>query len=103
MAWFGAAVLLFALSLSDTVLNWLSRTLGVEDSSFVLLMVAGVLFLFTFFRFSVQVSEIKDHNIQLAQKVSLLEWEVRRQSQQIERLKAPAEQDQNQSPRGASP
>ena len=88
MAWFGAAALLLALSLSGTALNWLTRVLGVDDSSFVLLVVAGILFLFTFFRFSVEVSELKDHNILLSQKVGLLEWEIKRQAAEIEHMKA---------------
>ena len=43
MAWFGATALLLALSLSQTALDWLSRLLGVDDSSFILLVIAGVL------------------------------------------------------------
>ncbi len=90
MAWFGAAALLLALSLSQTALDWLTRLLGVDDSSFVLLVVAGVLFLFTFFRFSVEVSELKDHNILLSQKVGLLEWEIRHQASELEQMRAAA-------------
>jgi hypothetical protein len=88
MAWFGAAALLLALSLWGTALNWLTRVLGVDDSSFVLLVIAGILFLFTFFRFSVEVSELKDHNILLSQKVGLLEWEIKRQAAEIEQMRA---------------
>lgn len=87
MAWFAAAVLLLALSLSDTALGWLSRGLGMEDASLVLLVVAGVLFVFTFFRFSVVVSGLKDHNIVLAQKVGMLEWEIKRQASELKRLR----------------
>jgi hypothetical protein len=93
MAWFGATALLLALSLSQTALDWLSRVLGVGDSSFVLLGVAGILFLFTFFRFSVEVSELKDHNILLSQKVGLLEWEIKRQASEIEQMRAKAQQE----------
>jgi hypothetical protein len=93
MAWFGATALLLALSLSQTALDWLSRVLGVDDSSFVLLGVAGILFLFTFFRFSVEVSELKDHNILLSQKVGLLEWEIKRQASEIEQMRAKAQQE----------
>lgn len=88
MAWFGAAALLLALSLWGTALNWLTRVLGVDDSSFVLLVIAGIVFLFTFFRFSVEVSELKDHNILLSQKVGLLEWEIKRQAAEIEQMRA---------------
>jgi hypothetical protein len=88
MAWFGATLLLLTLSLSETAMLWLSRLLGVSDSSLVLVVVAGLVFLFTFFRFSVVVSGLKDHNIVLAQKVGMLEWEIKRQASEIERLRA---------------
>ena len=68
MAWFGAAVLLLALSISEPALRWLSLTLGIDDPSLVLVLIAGLLFLFTFFRASVQISELKDNSILLAQK-----------------------------------
>jgi hypothetical protein len=86
MGWFVATVLLLALGLSDTALAWVSEMLGMRDASFVLLLVAGLLFLFTFFRFSVEVSSLKDHNIVLAQKLGLLEWEVKSQASKITRL-----------------
>jgi hypothetical protein len=100
MAWFGASVLLLALSLSDLALGWLSRLLGVADSAFLLLVVACVLFLFTFFRFSKQVSELKDHNIVLTQKIALLEWEARRQASEIEQMKAETAEGTNNSVKG---
>ena len=86
MAWLGAVLLLLALSLSDTALGWLASWLGIEDFSLVLLVVAGILFLFTFFRSSIQQSDLKDSNIVLAQKIGMLEWEVRKQAAEIERL-----------------
>lgn len=87
MAWLGAVALLLGLCLSDGALRWLSRMLGIADSPLVVLVVAGVLFLFTFFRSSVQLSDLKDHNIVLAQKVGMLEWEVKRQAAEIRRLR----------------
>ncbi len=86
MAWFAASVSLLGLSMWEAGLRWLADALGVEDYSFVLLLLAGLAFLFTFFRFSVEVSALKDHNIQVSQKVGLLEWEVRRQDAEIRRL-----------------
>ena len=87
MGWFAAAVLLLALGLSDRALNWISDLLGLRGSAFILLTVAGLLFLFTFFRFSIEVSTLKDHSIVLAQKVGLLEWEVRKQREEISQLR----------------
>ena len=95
MGWFAAAVLLLALGLSDRALNWISDLLGLRGSAFILLMVAGLLFLFTFFRFSVEVSSLKDHSIVLAQKIGLIEWEVRRQKDEIEKLRGENQEDKN--------
>ena len=95
MGWFAAAVLLLALGLSDRALNWISDLLGLRGSAFILLMVAGLLFLFTFFRFSVELSSLKDHSIVLAQKVGLLEWEVRRQEDEIKKLRGENQEDEN--------
>ncbi len=95
MGWFAAALLLLALGLSDQALNWISDLLGLRGSAFILLMVAGLLFLFTFFRFSVEVSSLKDHSIVLAQKVGLLEWEVRRQKNEIKKLRGEHQEDEN--------
>ena len=92
MAWFGAVALLLVLSFSASVLDWLSRTLGIDDPSLVLVLIAGLLFLFTFFHASVQISDLKDNNIVLAQKVGILEWEVKRQASEIEGLQSAAGQ-----------
>ena len=88
MAWFGAAALLLVLSFSESLLDWLSRTLGIDDPSLVLVLIAGLLFLFTFFHASVQISDLKDNNIVLAQKVGILEWEVKRQASEIDGLQS---------------
>ena len=78
MAWLGAALLLLVLSLWDAALAAVQRLLGISDPALVLVALAGLLFLFTFFRYSILVSGLKDHNIQLAQKVGMLEWEIER-------------------------
>lgn len=88
MGWFGCALLLLGLSFSDRALEWIQKLLGIEGFALVLLIIAGILFLFTFFRFSIVVSGLKDHNIVLAQKVGMLEWEIKRQAEEIERLRA---------------
>ena len=85
MTWLGATLLLLVLSLSDAAMRVLARLLGVADASLVLIALAGVFFVFIFFRYSLVVSSLKDHNIQLAQKVGLLEWEVERLGKELER------------------
>lgn len=87
MAWFGAAVVLLVLSLWDAALEWLASALGIEDVSFVLMLLAGLVFLFTFFRLTIEVSTLKDHNILVSQKVGMLEWEVHRQEEELRALR----------------
>ncbi len=84
MTWLGAALLLLVLCLSDRAMAALGDWIGVRDPAVVLVVLAGALFLFTFFRYSVVVSSLKDHNIQLAQKVGMLEWEVERLNKALE-------------------
>ncbi|SRR5579884_357678 len=96
MTWLGATVLLLILCLSDKAMRLLAGLVGVRDASLVLIVLAGVLFVFTFFRYSVVVSSLKDHNIQLAQKVGMLEWE-------IERLNKLLHAGQNREPQSRDP
>ena len=84
MTWLGATLLLLGLSLSDAAMSFLAGVLGVADASLVLIALAGVFFVFIFFRYSLVVSSLKDNNIQLAQKVGLLEWEVERLGKELE-------------------
>lgn len=84
MTWLGAALLLLVLCLSDAAMGLLARWIGVRDAPLVLIVLAGVLFVFTFFRYSLVVSGLKDHNIQLAQRVGMLEWEIERLSTELE-------------------
>ena len=84
MTWLGAALLLLVLCLSDTAMAALAALIGVRDASLVLIVLAGVLFVFTFFRYSLVVSSLKDHNIQLAQKVGMLEWEIERLNKKLQ-------------------
>ena len=82
MTWLGATLLLLLLSLSDTAMAQLGEWIGLTDRPLILIVLAGVLFVFTFFRYSLVVSSLKDHNIQLAQRVGMLEWEIERLQRQ---------------------
>ena len=96
MTWLGAAVLLLVLCLSDRAMAALARLIGVDRAALVLIAVAGVLFVFTFLRYSIVVSGLKDHNIQLAQKVGMLEWEIERLKKDLDDHKSA--QAQTRSP-----
>ena len=87
MAWFGVTLALLVISLSDRALEWLTGFLGAPGFTELLLMLAGLAFLFIFFRLSVEVSALKDHNIVVGQKVGMLEWEIRKLKEELRRLR----------------
>jgi hypothetical protein len=86
MAWFAATLALLILTLWEDALERLSSWLGVSEFSELMLLLAGLAFLFTFFRHSVELSALKDHSIQAGQKIGLLEWELRKQKENVETL-----------------
>jgi len=77
VSWLGAAATLLVLSRMDRVLSWVGRFVGIGDSPLALIFVIGCVFLIVFYRFSVVISDLKDGNISLAQRVAILEFHLR--------------------------
>jgi hypothetical protein len=76
VSWLGAAVSMLAFSQSPWLLTQLGHLIGVTNQPIALLLVVGALFLMVFFRFSVIISDLKDANIALTQKVAILEYQL---------------------------
>lgn len=87
VSWLGAAVSMLALSQSPWLLTQLGQLIGVNNQPIALLLVVGALFLIVFFRFSVIISDLKDANIALTQKVAILEYQL---NALHEKLQAPS-------------
>ena len=77
VSWLLAAVFMLALSRSRPVLEYITRHFGIPDTPLTLFLAAGSVFLIMFFRFSVIVSDLRDDNIALAQRVAILEYRLR--------------------------
>ena len=77
VSWLGAAVTLLVLSRSHWTLQKIARILGIADPPLALVLIIGCLFLIVFYRFSVIISDLKDANISLAQRVAILEFHLR--------------------------
>jgi len=77
VSWLGAAVTLLVLSRSDWLLNRVASLIGIAYPPLALVLVVGCLFLIVFYRFSVVISDLKDANIALAQRVAILEYHLR--------------------------
>jgi hypothetical protein len=76
VSWLTAASALFVLSTWKEGLSYIGEILGLDNAPYVLLLIIGILFLFVFFRFSVIISNLKDANIALTQKVAILEYQL---------------------------
>jgi len=76
VSWLGAAIVLFIVSQSKWLLEQLAHVIGLNNLPVSLLLIVGALFLFVSFRFSVIMSDLKDANIALTQKVAILEYQI---------------------------
>jgi len=82
VSWLGAGVLLLALSQWHSLLDHMADFLGVSYPPAVLLFVIlGIGFL-VFYRFSMILSALKDSNVALAQRLAILEFELRSMDRQ---------------------
>ena len=76
VSWLSAAFVLFVLSQSPWVLGQFASLIGLNSLPVALLIIIGALFLVVFFRFSVVMSDLKDANIALTQKIAILEYQL---------------------------
>ncbi|MCS7314081.1 MAG: DUF2304 domain-containing protein [Bryobacterales bacterium] len=74
VSWFGAALALLVLSRWPAALETLAGWLGIGNPPLALLLIIGMLFLLVIFRLSVIISDLKDANIALTQRVAILEY-----------------------------
>ncbi len=77
VSWLGAALTLLILSRSPATLDRLAAFLGIEQAPLALVFIVGCLFLVVLYRFSTVISNLKDANISLAQRVAILEFHLR--------------------------
>src|SRR5258708_7051939 len=76
-SWLLAAVAMLILSRARPVLEYITSRAGIPDTPLTLFLIAGSIFLIMFFRFSVIISHLRDDNIALAQRVAILEFQIR--------------------------
>ncbi len=75
VTWLGAALAMIVLSRFRAVMGTVATHIGLPgDPPLALFLIVGSVFLLLFFRFSVIVSHLRDDNIDLAQRVAILEY-----------------------------
>jgi hypothetical protein len=82
VSWLGAAVSLFALSRAPGLLHWLTAELGLPNAPISLILLILIVLMIVFYRFSAVLSQLKDSNIALAQRVAILEFELNRRHEE---------------------
>ena len=78
VSWLGAALVLLVVSRMPRALDAAAEWIGVKDSSITFLLLVLIVFLAVFYRFSGVISDLKDMNIALAQRVAILEYQLER-------------------------
>lgn len=76
VSWLAAGVTLLVLSRAEAALRWMAGLLGIDYPPLALVFISFSVFLLVFYRFSVIISELKDANIALAQRVAILQYQV---------------------------
>lgn len=76
VSWLGAAVILLVLSRSQSVLNWIAAQLGLADAPLALVILVFCVFLVVIYRLSVVISDLKDANIAMAQRLAIVEFQL---------------------------
>lgn len=76
VSWLLAGVALLALSLSPPALKSVAAWLGLGEPAVALMAAILMVFMVVFYRFSRVVSELKDMNVTLVQRVAILEYQI---------------------------
>ena len=82
VSWLTAAVTLLILSLNRGLVDRLAALLGVDYPPVAILIIVFCVFLAVFYRFSIRISDLKDANIALAQRVAILEYHLKSLNEQ---------------------
>lgn len=76
VSWFMAAVALLVLSRAHGPLNRFANWLGIAETPLALMVLVFLVFSVVLFRLSILISDLKDANIALAQRVAILEYHI---------------------------
>jgi hypothetical protein len=78
VTWLVAASAMLVLSLSRPMVEYIKALLGLPDTPLAVFLLGSAVFLVVFFRFTLIISQLRDDNIALAQRVAILEYHLLR-------------------------
>lgn len=76
VSWLVAGVALLVLSRWRGLLDWVAQVAGLKEGPLALLLLAAFVFLAVFYRFTMLISDLKDSNIALTQRLAILEFQL---------------------------
>jgi hypothetical protein len=76
VSWLAASAILLALSRSHWLLNWISDRLGLTYPPLALILLVSCVFVVVIYRLSVVISDLKDANIAIAQRLAIVEFQL---------------------------
>ena len=76
VSWLVAAAILLLLSRSSAALTWIAHQLGLADPPLALLLLVFCVFVIVIYRLSVVISDLKDANIAMAQRLAIVEFQL---------------------------
>jgi hypothetical protein len=82
VSWLAAAVILLALSRSHAMLTWISDQLGLTSPPLALVMLTACVFVVVIYRLSVVISDLKDANIAMAQRLAIVEFQLQSRNEE---------------------
>jgi len=78
VSWLAAALVLLGLSRMQGAVEFIASLLGISYPPVALLILVMGVFLVVFYRFSILISQLKDANVALTQKLAILEHRLER-------------------------
>jgi hypothetical protein len=77
VSWLSAGVVLLILSRSHAILDAAAQWMGISYAPLALVLIVFGVFVIVLYHFSRVISDLKDANISLAQRLAILEFQVR--------------------------
>ncbi len=76
VSWLAASVILLFLSRARSMLTWISGQLGLTYPPLALFLLVSCVFVVVIYRLSVVISDLKDANIAMAQRLAIVEFQL---------------------------
>jgi hypothetical protein len=77
VSWLVAAATLLLLSRSEWLLRQIGALMGIDYPPVVLAVLMAAVFLAVFYVYSIRLSDLKETNIELTQRIAILEFKIR--------------------------